>query len=83
MSRSNIDDKNLSVETVMTPLPLDTANASDSALDLAKKMKEKGRGSVVVTEYSTATSGSEASNVPVGISAERYSEKSRRGIQKS
>ena len=41
MSRSNIDDKNLSVELVMTPLPLDTANASDSALDLAKKMKRK------------------------------------------
>ena len=71
MSRSNIDDKNLSVEMVMTPLPLDTASASDSALDLAKKMKEKGRGSVVVTEYSTATSGSKASNVPVGIITER------------
>ena len=35
-------------------------------------MKEKGRGSVVVTEYSaTINAGSQAGNVPVGIVTER------------
>jgi signal-transduction protein with cAMP-binding, CBS, and nucleotidyltransferase domain len=71
MSGSNVNDKNLSVEMVMTPLPLDIANVSDSAFDLAKKMKEKGRGSVVVTEYSTSTAGNKTGNVPVGIITER------------
>jgi signal-transduction protein with cAMP-binding, CBS, and nucleotidyltransferase domain len=71
MSGSNVNDMNLSIEMVMTPLPVDTANASDSTFDLAKKMKEKGRGAVVVTEYSAATAGSKASNLPVGIITER------------
>ena len=72
MSTPNVNDKNLSVEKLMTALPLDTANASESALDLTKKMKEKGRGSVVVTEYSATTiAGSQAGNVPVGIVTER------------
>jgi CBS domain-containing protein len=72
MSTPNVNDKNLSVEKLMTALPLETANASESALDLAKKMKEKGRGSVVVTEYSATTNaGSKAGNVPVGIVTER------------
>ena len=71
MSTPNVNDKNLSVERLMTALPLETANASENALDLAKKMKEKGRGSVVVTEYSTTTSAeSKAGNVPVGIVTE-------------
>jgi signal-transduction protein with cAMP-binding, CBS, and nucleotidyltransferase domain len=72
MSTPNVNDKNLSVERLMTTLPLETANASENALDLAKKMKEKGRGSVVVTEYSTTTSAeSKPGNVPVGIVTER------------
>ena len=73
MSGSNVNDMNLSVEIVMTPLPVDTANASDSIFDLAKKMKEKGRGSVVVTEYSTTATnaGSKTNTTPVGIITER------------
>ncbi len=46
MSRSNIDDKNLSVEMVMTHYSLDTAMRQIAHLMLAKKMKEKGGGSV-------------------------------------
>ena len=68
MSTPNIGDKSLSVEMLMTTLPLETANASESVLDLAKKMKETGRGSVVVTEY---TAGSKAGIAPVGIITER------------
>lgn len=71
MSNINVDDKNLSVELLMTTLPLETANALDSVLDLAKKMKEKGRGSVVVTEYTTSSAGSRTGTVPVGIITER------------
>jgi CBS domain-containing protein len=55
---------------LMTTLPLETANASDNVFDLAKKMKEKGRGSVVVTEYTT-NAGSKTGTAPVGIITER------------
>ena len=71
MSTPNVGDKNLSVEILMTTLPLETANASESAFDLAKKMKEKGRGSVVVTEYATTNAGSKTGTVSVGIITER------------
>jgi len=72
MSTPNVSDKSLSVEKLMTTLPLETANASDNVFDLAKKMKEKGRGSVVVTEYaSTSNAGSKTGTAPVGIVTER------------
>jgi signal-transduction protein with cAMP-binding, CBS, and nucleotidyltransferase domain len=73
MSTPNAGDKSLSVEMLMTTLPLETANASDNVFDLAKKMKEKGRGSVVVTEYTTTTTnaGSKTGTAPVGIITER------------
>ena len=73
MSTPNLGDRSLSVEMLMTTLPLETANASDNVFDLAKKMKEKGRGSVVVTEYSTTATnaGSKTNTTPVGIITER------------
>jgi CBS domain-containing protein len=71
MSTPKVGDKNLSVEFLMTTLPLETANASESVFDLANKMKEKGRGSVVVTEYTTSNAGSKTSTVPMGIITER------------
>lgn len=71
MSTPKVGDKNLSVEFLMTTLPLETANASESVFDLANKMKEKGRGSVVVTEYTTSNAGSKTGTVPVGIITER------------
>lgn len=67
----HVDDKTLSVEMVMTPLPLDTALPLDNVVDLAKKMKDKGRGSVVVTEYVTNSAGSKIGTRPVGIITER------------
>jgi hypothetical protein len=57
MSIPHVDDKTLSVEMVMTPLPLDTAMPLDKVIDLARNMKDKGRGSVVVTEYVTDSAG--------------------------
>jgi CBS domain-containing protein len=73
MPTPNLGVKSLSVEMLMTTLPLETANASDSVFDLVKKMKEKGRGSVLVTEYatSTANAGSKTGTAPVGIITER------------
>lgn len=72
MSIPKVGDKYLSVEILMTTLPLETANASESVFDLANKMKEKGRGSVVITEYTTTSNaGSNTGNVPVGIITER------------
>jgi CBS domain-containing protein/nucleotide-binding universal stress UspA family protein len=71
MSIPNLDDKTLSVEMVMTPLPLDTALPLDCITDLAKNMKAKGRGSVVVTEYVTNSSGVKTGTRPVGIITER------------
>jgi CBS domain-containing protein len=73
MSTPNVSDKSLSVEMLMTTLPLETANASDNVFDLTKKMKEKGRGSVIVTEYTTTSTnaGSKTNTAPVGIITER------------
>jgi CBS domain-containing protein len=71
MSIPHVGDKTLSVEMVMTPLPLDTALPLDNVIDLAKNMKDKGRGSVVVTEYVTNSHGSKTGTRPVGIITER------------
>lgn len=71
MSIPHLDDKTLSVEMIMTPLPLDTALPLDNVIDLAKNMKDKGRGSVVVTEYVTNSHGSKTGTRPVGIITER------------
>ncbi|HET6730686.1 MAG TPA: CBS domain-containing protein [Nitrososphaeraceae archaeon] len=71
MSTSNVDDKHLSVERIMTTLPLETANAIDRVVDLANRMKEKGRGSIVVTEYAIDSGGRKTATVPVGIVTER------------
>jgi len=71
MSIPHVDDKTLSVEMLMTPLPLGTALPLDNVLDLAKNMKEKGRGSVIVTEYVTNAAGSKTGTKPVGIITER------------
>ncbi|HZD33778.1 MAG TPA: universal stress protein [Nitrososphaeraceae archaeon] len=71
MSTPHVDDKTLSVETVMTPLPLETALALDNIIDLAKHMKDKGVGSVVVTEYIADSAGNKTGTTPVGIITER------------
>jgi signal-transduction protein with cAMP-binding, CBS, and nucleotidyltransferase domain len=71
MSTPNVDDKNLSVEILMTTLPLETVNALDNVVDLANQMKEKGTGSVIVTEYATTSDGSKTTTMPAGIITER------------
>jgi CBS domain-containing protein/nucleotide-binding universal stress UspA family protein len=71
MSIPHVDDRTLSVEMVMTPLPLDTAMPLDNVMDLARNMKDKGRGSVVVTEYVTDSAGNKTGTRPVGIITER------------
>jgi len=71
MSIPHVDDKTLSVEMLMTPLPLDTALPLDNVVDLARNMKEKGRGSIIVTEYVTTSAGSKTGTKPVGIITER------------
>jgi signal-transduction protein with cAMP-binding, CBS, and nucleotidyltransferase domain len=71
MSIPHVDDKTLSIEMVMTPLPLDTALPLDRVTDLANNMKDKGRGSLVVIEYVTNSSGSKTGTKPVGIITER------------
>ena len=71
MSIPHVDDKTLSVEMLMTPLPLDTALPLDNVVDLARTMKEKGRGSIIVIEYVTNSAGSKTGTKPVGIITER------------
>ena len=71
MSIPHVDDKTLSVEMLMTPLPLATALPLDNVVDLARNMKEKGRGSIIVTEYVTTSAGSKTGTKPVGIITER------------
>lgn len=71
MSTPHVDDKTLSVERLMTPLPLETALPLDNVIDLARHMKDKGVGSVVVTEYITDSAGNKTGTTPVGIITER------------
>ena len=71
MSIPHVDDKTLSVEMLMTPLPLDTALPLNNVVDLARTMKEKGRGSIIVIEYVTNSAGSKTGTKPVGIITER------------
>lgn len=71
MSTYNADDKALSVEMIMTTLPLETVNAQENVVDLANLMKEKGRGSVIVTEYATTSDGRKTTAMPAGIITER------------
>lgn len=71
MPTPHADDKTLSVETVMTPLPLETALSLDNIIDLARHMKNRGVGSVVVIEYITDSAGNKTGTTPVGIITER------------
>ncbi len=71
MSTPDVDDRNLSIEFIMTTLPLEIVNASENIHNLAKQMKEKERGSIIITEYATTSSGDNMVNTPVGIITER------------
>ncbi|MGA7370852.1 MAG: CBS domain-containing protein, partial [Nitrososphaeraceae archaeon] len=71
MSTPHVDDKTLSVELLMTTPPLETAQPLDNIVNLARNMKEKGRGSVVVTKYVTDSAGHKTGSTPLGIVTER------------
>lgn len=71
MSTYNAEDRDLSVEMIMTTLPLETGNAQENVVDIANRMKEHGRGSVIVTEYATTSDGHKTTIMPAGIITER------------
>jgi CBS domain-containing protein len=61
------NDKVTSVQTIMTPLPIETANLSTNVYDLAKQMKEKSKGAVIIVDNQEGgTAG-----IPAGIITER------------
>jgi hypothetical protein len=62
MSIPHVDNKTLSVELLMTTLPIKTAQPLDTIVNLVRNMKEKGRGSVVVTKYVTNSAGHKIKN---------------------
>jgi CBS domain-containing protein len=71
------DYKSTSIESIMTPLPLETGSPSSTILDMANKMTEKSKTAIIIVEDtesttsgSTTASGSMLSR-PVGIITER------------
>lgn len=70
MSIPHVDNKILSLELLMTTLPIKTAQLLDTIVNLARNMKEKGRGSVVVTKYVTNSAGHKIGTAPIGIITE-------------
>ena len=44
------NDKTTSVQKIMTPIPLEIANPSTNVYDLAKQMKEKSKGAIIIVE---------------------------------
>jgi CBS domain-containing protein len=43
------DDKTTSVQSIMTPLPLETANPLTNLSDIANQMKEKNKGAIIIS----------------------------------
>ena len=60
------DDKKTSVQSIMTPLPLETANPLTSLRDIANQMKEKNKGAIIIVDQQTSTISK-----PIGIITER------------
>ncbi len=44
------NDKVTSVQKIMTPIPLEIANPSTNVYDLAKQMKERSKGAVIIVD---------------------------------
>ena len=63
-------DKTTSVQSIMTPLPLETANPSTNLHDIANQMKEKNKGAIIIVEQQTKDTSNTISN-PIGIITER------------
>jgi CBS domain-containing protein len=71
------DDKLTSIESVMTPIPLETESPDSTILDIANKMREKRKAAIIIVEETrtttsraTAATGSILSK-PIGIITER------------
>lgn len=62
MDISSADDKQVQVQLIMTPLPLQTSPPSSTIKELADQMNEHGRGAIVIVD---------SQNKPVGIITER------------
>jgi CBS domain-containing protein len=61
------NDKATPVQTIMTPLPIETANPSTNVYDLAKQMKEKSKGAVIILDNQKG----DTAGRPAGIITER------------
>jgi CBS domain-containing protein len=64
------DDKTTSVQSIMTPLPLETANPLTNLRDIANQMKEKNKGAIIIVEQQTKDTGITITK-PIGIITER------------
>jgi CBS domain-containing protein len=64
------DDKATSVQSIMTPLPLETANPLTKLRDIANQMKEKNKGAIIIVEQQTKDTSNTISK-PIGIITER------------
>jgi CBS domain-containing protein len=65
------DDKTTSVQSIMTPLPLETANPLTNLRDIANQMKEKNKGAIIIVEQQTKQNSRSTISKPIGIITER------------
>jgi CBS domain-containing protein len=75
------DDKTTSVQSIMTPLHLETANSLTNLRDIANQMKEKNKGAIIIVEQKTKKDSRTSDNnirdtnnivsKPIGIITER------------
>ncbi|MFZ0346091.1 MAG: CBS domain-containing protein [Nitrososphaeraceae archaeon] len=71
------DDKLTSIESVMTPIPLETRSPDSTILDIANKMREKSKAAIIIVEDTRTatgrctTTGSSILSRPIGIITER------------
>jgi CBS domain-containing protein len=71
------NDKFTSIESMMTPMPLETGSPDSTILDIANKMREKSKAAIIIVEDTRSTTSrgtTERSSVlskPIGIITER------------
>ena len=65
------NDKTTSVQSIMTPLPLETANPLTNLGDIANQMKEKNKGAIIIVEQQTEQNSRSLISKPIGIVTER------------
>jgi CBS domain-containing protein len=62
MNISTADDEEIQVQSIMTPLPLQTSPPSSTIKELADQMNKHGRGAIIIVD---------SGNHPIGIITER------------